>query len=361
MLRPVALLVARVPAFERVAWRCGRAEAQRLERRTARAFRAAAMRIVRVDDALAHDAGADTFAVAMLGAPRDRDVPLPGDCRSAAERIALAVSQATGLTVESGWSVLSRFDPSNGLAPEIDRALERGAAERERYGFFAAIGHELRTPLTSIRGYLETVLDDEMDAATRHAFLHTARRETLRLGRLVDGMLDFSLLDLSGGAPPLTCDLCEAIAAACDAVAPQAAERSVTLIDRGGSRERVGLGIDACTQAILNLLDNAIKHGRAGGHVWVGVSRDGDFARVCVEDDGSGVAPDEIESVFAARTRGSNASGPGRGIGLAIVRTIVERAGGDVRVAASPLGGASFAVRLPIRDAARAGLGLRTS
>ena len=143
--------------------------------------------------------------------------------------------------------------------------------------------------------------------------------------------------------------------------APQAAERSVTLIDRGGPPVCVGAGVDACTQAILNLLDNAIKHGRAGGHVWVGARRDGVFARVCVEDDGPGVAADELEAVFAARMRGSNASGPGRGIGLAIVRTIVERAGGDVRVAASRSGGASFALRLPLRDAPRAELGLTTS
>ncbi|HEX3458068.1 MAG TPA: histidine kinase dimerization/phospho-acceptor domain-containing protein, partial [Candidatus Baltobacteraceae bacterium] len=69
---------------------------------------------------------------------------------------------------------------------------------RERLaGVLATVGHELRTPLTSIRGYVETLLGGELDPSTARRFLETVRRETLRLGRLIDGMLEFSLLDLS--------------------------------------------------------------------------------------------------------------------------------------------------------------------
>ncbi|HVS45890.1 MAG TPA: HAMP domain-containing sensor histidine kinase [Verrucomicrobiae bacterium] len=351
--RPIAMLAVRVPAFEQVAWQSGRADAQRLERRTVRAFLSAARRIVRADDALAHDAGADTFVVAMLAAPREQKAPSPADCRSMVERIALAIAQRSGLAVESGWCVVSQVDPRAGLMPEIEGALERGARERERYGFFAAIGHELRTPLTSIRGYLDTLLDDDLDAQTRQAFLQTARRETLRLGRLVDGMLDFSLLDLSSAdVLALSCDVREAIGVACDAVAPQARERGVTVLAQPGPSVRVGLGGDACVQAILNVLDNAVKYGRTGGLICIWVAQELSFACVRVDDDGAGVALAESEAIFSPCVRGSAARGAGRGIGLAIVKTIVERAGGDVSAGPSPLGGASFVLRLPLRGEA---------
>ncbi len=99
------------------------------------------------------------------------------------------------MPVENGWTLLVRA--TNDLNGDIAAALERGARDRERYEFFSAIGHELRTPLTSIRGYLETLLDEETDGQNRSRFLETARREALRMGRLLDGMFEFSLFDLS--------------------------------------------------------------------------------------------------------------------------------------------------------------------
>src|SRR6516225_12395753 len=93
----------------------------------------------------------------------------------------------------------------------------------------AAIGHELRTPLTSIRGYIETLLDGELDARTTRRFLETARREALRLGRLVEGMLEFSMLDLSELRRGASCDVVEQVRATVDAALPLALERRVTI------------------------------------------------------------------------------------------------------------------------------------
>ncbi len=93
----------------------------------------------------------------------------------------------------------------------------------------ATIGHELRTPLTSIRGYIETLLDGEFDPPTARRFLETARRETLRLGRLVEGMLEFSLLDLSTGEHPTPCNAVEQIRATIEMLSPMAAARRVTI------------------------------------------------------------------------------------------------------------------------------------
>ena len=331
--RSAAILAVRLPQFAEIAWQRGKAVARALERRTAAAFARSARRGLRGDDRLAHDSGSDIFAVAILGEPRESRALAPLDARAALERILEAIGSATGLRAEAGWSLVRT--PVARLAAELDIALERGARERERYEFFAAVGHELRTPLTSIRGYLETLQDDGLDEATRARFLETARREALRLGRLVDGMLDFSMLDLSGeNVAPASCDLGEQVAAACDALGPQARQRGIALERARASSVRVGLGPDSCTQALVNVLDNAVKYGREGGRIRIGWSVRLPYACIRVDDDGPGLGC---------------ASRPGRGIGLTIVRTIVERAGGDVRASRSPLGGARFVLRLPVR------------
>ncbi len=336
-VRPVALLVVRVAEFERIAWREGRAAARRLERHTAAVFRSAAKRVLRGEDRTGHDVGSDLFVAAMLGAPRVCRQASPSDCRMAVERIAAAVRSATDLQLETGWTFVERASP-RAIREEAEVALERGARERERFAFFAAVGHELRTPLTSICGYLETLLEDELDPDLRRQFVRTAGREASRLGRLIESMLDFSMLDLSGdAAESASCSLADQIIVACDAVAPHARRRGVRLECDTVPATRVGLSADRCAQAIINVLDNAIGHGRARGRVRVSFTAHPPYVCVRVDDDGEGV-----------RTT-AGARGKGRGIGLSIVRTIVGRAGGDVRVGRSPLGGARFELRLPIR------------
>lgn len=345
----VPLLVLRVADFERIAWRQGKTAARRLERTTTRVFLKAAREALRSGDLAAHDPGSDVFAIAMTAPARACPRPSPVDCRSAVERIAAALSLATNLRVQTGWTVVRDFDAETPLGFEIERALERGARERERYEFFSAVGHELRTPLTSIRGYLETLIDDGVDAETAQRFLRTARRETLRLSRLVDGMFEFSLLDLSAGALlGRTCDLDAQIDAGCEIVRPLAQARNVRVRRAGDSHAVVELDPDACLQLLVNLLENAVKYGRDGGRVEASVRFEGLDAVVCVDDDGPGIAPDARESIFGLRVRGAQAeSRPGTGIGLAIVKMIAERAGGRVAVCDSSLGGARFEARVP--------------
>jgi signal transduction histidine kinase len=212
----------------------------------------------------------------------------------------------------------------------------------------ATVGHELRTPLTSIRGYIETLLDgDELDAATTRRFLETARREALRLGRLVEGMLEFSMLDLSAGASDACCDLAEHVRATIDAVLPLALQRGVTIRARLLERLEARIDGDAFVHALLNVLENAVTHGRDGGRIAIECVREAPFLCVIVDDDGPGVAETEREAIFAMGVRGSAALRPGSGIGLAVVKAIVTRAGGDAIAAVSPLGGARFLLRIP--------------
>ncbi len=211
----------------------------------------------------------------------------------------------------------------------------------------ATVGHELRTPLTSIRGYLETLLEGECDAATARRFLETARREALRLGRLVEGMLEFSMLELIDGNGGASCDVVEQIQATVEMLAPLAHARRVTIRTHLPPAAHALVDGDACVHALANLVENAVKHGGEGGIVEVGCRRDGRFVRVAVEDDGTGVAASQHESIFVMGFYGASPGRGGHGIGLAVVKAIAERAGGDVRVESSALGGARFVLRFP--------------
>jgi two-component system, OmpR family, phosphate regulon sensor histidine kinase PhoR len=233
--------------------------------------------------------------------------------------------------------------PSSGT----DRSMQIERRRRERrQGFLATVGHELRTPLTSIRGYIETVLDgDELDPATTRRFLETARREALRLGRLVEGMLEFSMLDLSACAREAQCDLSEQIRATIDAVLPLARQRGVTIRARVLRSTIARIDGDACIHALLNVVENAVKHGREGGNVTIECVREDSVVCVYVDDDGAGIAPEEREAIFGLGFRAGRSQEPGNGIGLAVVKAVVTRAGGDVSVDASPMGGARFVLR----------------
>lgn len=317
------------------------------EPQTANVFARAAQKAVRDGDALVHDPGSDWFGIAMF-APSRSGGTLSLDARSALERIGATMSLASGARMETGWWPIASERDLRPLERTVERALERGARERERFEFLAAVGHELRTPLTSIRGYLETVLDDELDAVTTRRFLEVARNEALRLGRLVDGILDFSPLDISPAIAPGSTDVAAALAAAVEALLPISRDAGIEIRSESRARMPARIAHDACMHVLLNVIENAIKYGRRGGSIIVCAERQDPFVCAIVDDDGPGIDPPDRERIFAHRTRGAAAASQrGSGLGLAIVRSIVERAGGSVSASASPLGGARFTIRFP--------------
>ncbi|MDQ2679769.1 MAG: HAMP domain-containing histidine kinase [Candidatus Eremiobacteraeota bacterium] len=346
----VPLIVLRIPEFERIAWRQGLPAARSLERRVTRAFCGAAQKLLRQDDQLGHEIGSDVFMALMFTPSRQDRNACALDCRASVERLATAVLTATGLTAQTGWSILRKTEPTTSLHDEVVAALERGARERERFEFFASVGHELRTPLSSICGYLETILDEQVDSQTTRRFLEITRREALRLSRLIEGMFEFSLLDLSSDQLlGSRSELGACITSAVEAVRPLAAGRKITIQVGQLADTTVGLHADACIQALINLLENAGKFGRIGGTVRISSREEAGWVTITVDDDGPGVCRRDRAAVFDHRVRGSRADRPGNGIGLAIVRMIVERAGGSVGIEQSSLGGARFQIELPKR------------
>ncbi len=353
---PVPLLVVRLRDLERIAWREGRPAARALERRSLRSFAETASRTLRGTDVLAHDDESEDFVAALVSPTRGTGcVATPTDCRATLARLASAMELSGGMRVETGWTIVHGVSGDPRLSVALERALERGARDRERYAFFSTIGHELRTPLTSIRGYLETLLEEELEPATARRFLEVARAEAMRMGRLVEGMFDISMLDMrTSPGRSESSDLGAAIASSINAIAPFAAGRRTTLTQLAGATHIVAIDADRLVQTLINVLENAIKHGREAGRVQVStVALDSRYVEVRIDDDGPGIPVCERESVFTLARRGANVRARGAGLGLAVARLMIERIGGEVDVCDSILGGAQFRVRVPVMTPGR--------
>jgi signal transduction histidine kinase len=158
----------------------------------------------------------------------------------------------------------------------------------------------------------------------------------------------FGLLDMKpSGSSRSIGSLQYALEAARDACVANAFERGVEIdLDRAPA-VAVAIDGDRLTLVLVNLIDNAVKHGRAGGGVFVGVDvEDKSFVRVTVDDDGPGIPPPDRDRVFAFGERAATVA-KGSGIGLAFARLLLERAGGHMALEESPHGGARFVLSVP--------------
>ncbi|WP_158849842.1 HAMP domain-containing sensor histidine kinase [Saccharothrix deserti] len=212
-------------------------------------------------------------------------------------------------------------------------AADLSAADQQRRELIANVSHELRTPITALQNVLENVVDGvaQPDATT----MRTALAQTERLGRLVTELLDLSRID--AGAHRL--DRAEfALAPLLEEVVAEAsvAARGVRFtVDVSPPAATVYADEARLAQVVANLLDNAARHGPAGGEVRISASVGTDLV-LEVADDGPGIAPQDRERVFERFTRGERAAGGGTGLGLNIARWVVDLHGGTIAVVDGP-------------------------
>ncbi len=132
-------------------------------------------------------------------------------------------------------------------------------------------------------------------------------------------------------------------------VAPAASARGTSITHLSSQSYSVAIGGDRLIQVLINVIENAVKHGHDGGRVYVShATLDTRYVEVRVDDDGPGIPDGERESIFTLARRGANARAVGSGLGLAVVRLMLERSGGEVDATRSLLGGAQFRIRLPL-------------
>ncbi|MGA2433686.1 MAG: ATP-binding protein [Bryobacteraceae bacterium] len=264
----------------------------------------------------------------------------------------LQLAAADGRSFEVQAAPLTAGSRSGALAILHDITdLER--LERIRKDFVANVSHELRTPLTAIRGYAETLLDGALeDAENNRKFLDVIRAHAIRLNNIASDLLILSELESGGrSAPPEPVPVREAIESALRTVESEARVRGVAIVPGALDAGEVLAHRIRLEQALVNLIDNAIKFNREGGEVRVEAGRTPDGrARISISDSGIGIPSEDLPRIFERFYRVDKARSRevgGTGLGLSIVKHIVERMEGTIAVDSELGKGSRFTMTLP--------------
>ncbi len=229
--------------------------------------------------------------------------------------------------------------------------LER--LERVRKDFVANVSHELRTPLTAISGYAETLLEGALeDQENNRKFVEIIKAHATRLGNIASDLLALSELESERPAvEPRPVSVCAAVETALKMVESAAQLRKVTISCGPLEESEVLAERGRLEQALVNLLDNAVKFNRPGGEVRLAVTREGgDKIRITVVDTGLGIPSADLSRVFERFYRVDKARSRemgGTGLGLSIVKHLVERMNGTVSVESQLGKGSAFTILLP--------------
>jgi signal transduction histidine kinase/CheY-like chemotaxis protein len=226
------------------------------------------------------------------------------------------------------------------------------AASRMKDEFLGTISHELRTPLNAVLGWLHLVRSGKLDQATEVRGLEAIERNVRLQTRLTTDLLDVSRaltgrLKLDMAPQSLKRIIDEAVSQAGSAATAKDVALHVTLPP---GQPTVRGDATRLRQVVWHLLANAIKFTPRGGDLFLSLEMN-HMARITVRDTGPGVARDFLPRIFERFTQADSSTtrdSGGLGVGLSLVRELVERHGGDIKVANAPEGGAVFTVRLPV-------------
>jgi len=258
-----------------------------------------------------------------------------------------------GHFTEEDEAILTQLAQMASIAIENSLFAEEREANRMKDEFLATLSHELRTPLNAILGWTQLLATERLNEEVSHG-LEVIERNARAQTKLIEDLLDVSRITsgkLRLSVRPMR--LCPVVEAVLDAVRPAAAAKQIATdveLDDGG--QQISGDSDRLQQVIWNLLNNAVKFTPNGGRIEVNLRREGNHLRLRVSDTGRGITPEFLPHVFdrfrqadstSTRTHG------GLGIGLAIVRHIIELHGGSVQAQSPGEGlGASFVVDVPI-------------
>ncbi len=304
---------------------------------------------------------------------------LAGAIGAASARIALASAIQDG---EFSIPELMRMLDETSQVIEYSRQLEQKSAELERAtaalraaneqlreldrmkdDFLSTITHELRTPLTSIRAFSEILFDHpDIDMDQRQEFLGLIIKESERLTRLINEVLDFAKIEAGQVDWSIEAiDLAEIVSQAAASTSQLFREKGVVLkLSVNPQGPRVLGDYDRLMQVVVNLLSNAVKFTPEDGRVDVSIRPVTGGMRVEVKDTGPGIAPKDCEVIFERfRQVGSPATGKpkGTGLGLAICRRIIGHLGGRIWVESMLGRGATFCFVVPLAPGSEAAAG----
>ena len=265
--------------------------------------------------------------------------------------------QATGERIYQIQTALLREEEEaepSGIVATFNDITEIRKVERMKTEFVSSVSHELRTPLTSIKGFVRTLLDDTdgyYDRETQREFYQIIDAECDRLTRLIEDLLNVSRIE-SGQALQIDLRTVDLAALINKVVTSQ---KSYTTkhrfyTDVPEAARYIVADEDKVDQLLTNLISNAIKYSPNGGRVAVMAKDSGPSVAIAVEDEGVGIPADHLDKIFARfhRVEGNDASpATGTGIGLYLVKHLVDAHGGKITVKSKVGKGSTFTVMLP--------------
>ncbi|MBS0209987.1 MAG: HAMP domain-containing protein [Planctomycetes bacterium] len=231
--------------------------------------------------------------------------------------------------------------------------------ENIRRDFVANVSHELKTPITSIKGFVETLLDGALQSpADAERFLRIIAKQAERMHAIIEDLLQLSKIEQSEEAEDIELidtPVAEVLESATQACQPQAAERRIELKVACSPELMAQVNGALLSQAVVNLLDNAIKYSEPGGTVHISAEAQGDEVCINVRDAGCGIPAEELPRIFERFYRVDKARSRklgGTGLGLSIVKHIVNVHQGRVTVESVFGRGSTFTIRLPVSQMA---------
>ncbi|XHX79896.1 MAG: sensor histidine kinase [Stenomitos frigidus ULC029] len=246
---------------------------------------------------------------------------------------------------------LNQTDELGQLAIELNRMSARLASlDQERRVFLANVSHELRTPISNVQVTVEALKNGAADEpALRDRFFDTIESETKRLSRLIHDLLDLGRLE--AGVSHLeqqTISLQGLINRAVKAMEPRMQTQAMTVklnvvaLQLQGDPERL-------VQALLNLMDNAIKHSQPQTQLSITGQQQGKQVEITIQDQGAGISEHDLPRIFEQfYTTDPSRQGSSSGLGLAIAKRIIEAHGGSIRASSRVRQGATFIISLPL-------------
>lgn len=308
--------------------------------------------------------GGDLLALLRHPALSEAVAAATAEGRTQLADIALPVPVARELRVHAIPMAPPLSDGGSLVLLLSDRTRDR-AVERMRADFVANASHELRTPLASLIGFIETLrgpAEDDKEASRR--FLGIMAEQAERMRRLIDDLLGLSRIEITEHQPPTgQADLVALVQAEAEALAPVFATRRVTLaLDLPERAVAAPADMEQLGQVLRNLLENAVRHGREGGHIRLALAaateEPGQPPRwpaqpgvvLRITDDGPGIPRQHIPRLterFYRADRGRGRATGGTGLGLAIVKHVVNRHRGRLLIESEEGQGATFSVWLP--------------
>ena len=311
--------------------------------------------------------GLDYFILFLFSPPRKKDCFANHDLKLISTRIAQKLktvidehSDELGIdeSVEfhTGYTVIKK-DPHMHIERLIYEARKEAAFKSQlediMVQFISNVSHELRTPLTSIKGYTETLIEGVDDENLQKRWLHIIFDEARRLERLINDLLDLSMLeaeqvDLNFKLTDVTPIINRSIS-----VLQQLAEKDEVTIESEYEEDlpQVVIDEDRIKQVLLNLIHNAVKYSPRGSSVVIQVKKLTREVEVTVTDQGTGIPQSHLKHIFERFYRvekNRTGKGAGRGLGLAIARHIVEAHGGNIGARSNMGKGSTFYFTLPL-------------